>query len=71
VNFTAHANPPLAQALLLARCLPEGKNQMVDALRQLQIARQPPHQEDGEPAAQSEGSARARAGRVLLTDKAL
>jgi integrase len=43
---------------------------MVDALRQREIQ---PHDErqDGDPAAQSSGTARTRAGRVLLTDKAL
>jgi integrase len=44
---------------------------MVDALRQLEIAQQPSDQEDGEPAAQSNGTTPARTGRVLLTDKAL
>jgi integrase len=44
---------------------------MVDALRQLEIAQQPGDREDDEPAAQSDSPARARAGRMLLTDKAL
>jgi integrase len=44
---------------------------MVDALRRVEIARQPPDEEDGEPAAQPNGTTHARAGRMLLTDKGL
>jgi integrase len=61
------ANPGAFVSPVFAR----GKNQMVDALRQLEIAQQPSDQRDEDPAAQSTGTARTRPGRVLLTDKAL